>query len=83
MFTNITDLLLQSLGDQQLDQVVADAKQEMTPSAHPQAWHMFAKLAAHHTYNLGKESDEHYDFDHAMNRGGSANLDRLLSGVSA
>jgi hypothetical protein len=28
---------------------------------------MFAKLAAHHMYSLGKDRDEHYDFDHAMN----------------
>ena len=61
MFANITQLLLPGLGDQQLDQVVTDAKQEMIPSSHPQAWHMFAKLAAHHTSNLGKESDGHYD----------------------
>jgi hypothetical protein len=67
MFRDITDELLRSLDAPKIDQVVATAKRAMTPSSHPQAWLMFAKLAAHHTRSLGDERDEYYDFSHAMN----------------
>ncbi|WP_338699974.1 hypothetical protein V5279_19205 [Bradyrhizobium sp. 26S5] len=51
MFVDITDKLLPSLGHKKLDQTVAEAKQGMAPLRHSKAWHMFAKLAAHHTHN--------------------------------
>jgi hypothetical protein len=37
----------------------------MARSCHPQAGMMFAKLAAHHSDNLGKVEDEFYDFSNA------------------
>ena len=67
MFIDITDMLLPSLSNKELEQTVTEAKQGMVPSRHPQAWHMFAKLAAHQTHSIDKDRDEHYDFDHAMN----------------
>ena len=39
----------------------------MARSRHPQAGLMFAKLAAHHSDNLGTVEDEFYDFSNPMN----------------
>lgn len=67
MFIDITDLLLPSLDDQSANEEVVAARSEMARSRHPQAGLMFAKLAAHHSDNLGTAEDEFYDFSNAMN----------------
>jgi len=67
MLIDITDMLLPSLDEKSANAKVAAAKAEMARSPHPQAGLMFAKLAAHHSDNLGTVEDEFYDFSNAMN----------------
>ena len=67
MLVDITDMLLPSLDEHSANANVASAKAEMERSRHPQAGLMFAKLAAHHSDNLGTAGDEFYDFYSAMN----------------
>lgn len=67
MLIDITDTLLPSLDEHSANANVAAAKAEMARSRHPQAGLMFAKLAAHHSDNLGTVEDEFYDFSNAMN----------------
>ena len=67
MLIDITDMLLPSLDEKSISEIVATTKMEMAHSRHPQAGLMFAKLAAHHSDNLGKVEDEFYDFNNAIN----------------
>jgi hypothetical protein len=64
---DVTDSLLQALSEDAIAEVLIEHRKAMRASVHPQAMLMFAKLAAHHTGEIGRQRDDFYDFAHAMN----------------
>jgi hypothetical protein len=64
---DVTELVLQRLSDGAISEALTEHSKPVQASKHPQAILMFAKLAAYHTSKIERQSDDFYDFSHAMN----------------
>jgi len=64
---DVTGQILQHYGAEDFEKFLTEQREGFTPSSHPQAVIMLARLAAYHANTIEKVQTNHPDFEHPVN----------------